>query len=141
MAKAFKLEIVTPDRMVYTGEITSLVVPAANGYLGVLAGHAPLLCAIKPGEIKIEAGENTVHYTTSGGFMEVTPTKTILLSDSSEEVNAIDIERALKSKERAHARLHKREKGTDFDRAQAALERAENRLRVAQRGPGKEINS
>ena len=53
MAKTFRLEIVTPEKIVFSEDVVSLVAPAENGYLGVLAGHAPLLCTLKPGEIRI----------------------------------------------------------------------------------------
>src|SRR5258706_14251392 len=106
MAKKFKIEIVTPERLVFSEEIESLVIPAERGYLGVLAGHAPLLATLQPGEITIKGtGRGDLHFATSGGFMEVTPGKAVLLTESAEEVAGIDVSRAEGSRERAQERL------------------------------------
>ena len=135
MAKKFKTEIVTPERIVFSEEIESLVIPAERGYLGVLAGHAPLLASLQPGEITIKgAAKGELHFATSGGFMEVTPGKAVLLTESAEEVAAIDVARAEESKKRAQERLAiAAGKDVDKTRAKAALERAVNRLKLAQK--------
>jgi F-type H+-transporting ATPase subunit epsilon len=135
MAKKFKTEIVTPEKIVFSEEIESLVIPAERGYLGVLAGHAPLLATLQPGEITIKgSSKGDLHYATSGGFMEVTPGKAVLLTESAEEVAQIDIARAEESKKRAQERLAiSAGKDVDKSRAKAALERAINRLKIAQK--------
>jgi F-type H+-transporting ATPase subunit epsilon len=133
MAKKFKTEIVTPERVVFSEEIESLVIPAERGYLGVLAGHAPLLCTLQPGAITIRGDKGEQHFSTSGGFMEVTPGKAVLLTESAEEASAIDVQRADEGKKRALERLGSSAKDVDKDRAKAALERAQNRLRIAQK--------
>jgi len=133
MAKKFKTEIVTPEKVLFSEEIESLVIPAERGYLGVLAGHAPLLCTLKPGAITIRGDRGEVHFSTSGGFMEVTPAKAVLLTESAEEVSTIDLQRAEEAKKRAQERLAATVKDVDKERAAAALERAQNRLRVAQK--------
>ena len=133
MAKKFKTEIVTPERLVFSEEIESLVIPAERGYLGVLAGHAPLLCSLQPGTITIRGDRGEVHFSTSGGFMEVTPAKAVLLTESAEEVSTIDLQRAEEAKKRAQERLAATAKDVDKQRAAAALERAQNRLKVAQK--------
>jgi F-type H+-transporting ATPase subunit epsilon len=135
MAKKFKIEIVTPERLVFSEEIESLVIPAERGYLGVLAGHAPLLASLQPGEITIKGGpKGELHFATSGGFMEVTPGKAVLLTESAEEVAAIDVARAEESKKRAQERLSLAAgKEVDKSRAKAALDRAINRLKIAQK--------
>lgn len=131
MARKFKVEIVTPEKLVFSGEAESLVVPADRGYLGVLAGHAPLLAALQAGEILMRREGGETRFATSGGFMEVTPLRTSLLTESAEEVGAIDAARAEKSRQRALDRIASAEKGVDKARARAALERAQNRLRAA----------
>ena len=135
MAKKFKTEIVTPEKIVFSEEIESLVIPAERGYLGVLAGHAPLLTTLQPGEITIKGtSKGELHYATSGGFMEVTPGKAVLLTESAEDVSQIDIARAEESKKRAQERLAiAAGKNVDKERAKAALDRAENRLKIAQK--------
>ena len=131
MAKKFKVEIVTPEKLVFSEEVESLVVPAERGYLGVLAGHAPLLCALQAGEIKMVRDGAESWYTTAGGFMEIAGGKASLLTDSAEPVAEIDIPRAQEAVQRAKERLATSGKGVDRDRAQAALDRAQNRLRAA----------
>ena len=133
MAKTFRLEIVTPEKIVFSEDVVSLVAPAENGYLGVLAGHAPLLCSLRPGEIKIRRESGELLYATSGGFMEVTPKKTSILSESTEAPEAIDLARASKARQRAKERLATFNKDVDRSRAEAAAARAENRIRVAQK--------
>lgn|SRR5262245_10017623 len=135
MPKKFKTEIVTPEKIVFSEDIESLVIPAERGYLGVLAGHAPLLTTLQSGEITIKGtSKGDLHYATSGGFMEVTPGKAILLTESAEEVGQIDIARAEESKKRAQERLAPAAgKEIDKGRAKAALERAVNRLKIAQK--------
>ena len=135
MAKKFKTEIVTPEKLVFSEEIESLVVPAERGYLGVLAGHAPLLATLQPGEITIKgSSKGELHFATSGGFLEVTPGKAVLLTESAEEAAQIDVPRAEESKKRAEERLAvAAPKEVDKSRAKAALERAMNRLKVAQK--------
>lgn len=135
MAKKFRTEIVTPEKIVFSEEIESLVIPAERGYLGVLAGHAPLLATLQPGEITIQGTpKGDLHFATSGGFMEVTPGKAVLLTESAEEASQIDLSRAEESKKRAQERLAPAA-GKDVDkcRAKAALERAVNRLKIAQK--------
>jgi F-type H+-transporting ATPase subunit epsilon len=136
MAKTFRLEIVTPEKLVFSEDIVSLIVPAEEGYLGVLAGHAPLLCSLKPGEIKIrrESGESL--YATSGGFMEVTPKKTSILSESAEAPETVDLARAEKAKQRAKDRLSHPGKDVDRERAEASAARADNRIKIAKKKRG-----
>ncbi len=131
MEKKYRIEIVTPEKLVFSEEAESLVVPAERGYLGVLAGHAPLLCTLRPGEISIRREGADLRFATSGGFMEVTPKKATLLTESVEEVSTIDAGRAREAMGRARERLASRDASVDRARAQAALERARNRARLA----------
>jgi F-type H+-transporting ATPase subunit epsilon len=136
MAKTFKLEIVTPEKLVFSEDVVSLVVPADEGYLGVLAGHAPLLASLQPGEIKIRRESGETLFATSGGFMEVLPQKTSILCESAESPESIDAARAEKSKARAKDRLAHPGKDVDRERAEEAAARAENRLKVAKKKRG-----
>lgn len=131
MARKFKVEIVSPERVLFSEEAESLVVPAERGYLGILASHAPLLAALQPGEIKMLRDGDETWFATSGGFMEVTPQKTTLLVDTAEPVAAIDVPRAQEALKRAQDRLASADAGIDRDRAAAAADRARNRLRTA----------
>lgn len=136
MAKTFKLEIVTPEKIVFSEDVVSLVAPAEEGYLGVLAGHAPLLCALKPGEIKIRRESGELLYATSGGFMEVMPKKTSILCESAEAPESVDVARAEKAKQRAKDRIARPGKDVDLERAEASVARAENRIRVSKKKRG-----
>jgi F-type H+-transporting ATPase subunit epsilon len=140
MAKAsFEVSIVTPERTSFDGMATSLTLPAADGYLGVWAHHAPMVAAMRPGVVTVETapgGEGGVqekHYAVGFGFAEVKDNRAILLVDSCEFQDQIDLERAKaalqRGKERLRAALH--DKSIDLERAEAACERAAARLKAA----------
>lgn len=131
MARKFKVEIVTPEKLVFSEEVESLVVPAERGYLGVLAGHAPLLCNLQPGEIRVVRDGDETWFATGGGFMEVAGGRASLLTESAEPVAEIDLARAEEGVQRARQRLASADKTVDRERAKSALDRAQNRLRVA----------
>ena len=131
MAKKFKTEIVTPEKILFSEDVESLIAPAERGYLGVLAGHAPLLTTLQPGEILIRHDGAELRFATGGGFMEVTPGKAVLLTESAEDAGAIDVARAERARDRAKERLASADKGVDADRARLSKERALNRIRTA----------
>lgn len=129
----FQVEVVAADRELYSGDAISLTAPGTDGYFGVLRGHAPLVSALAIGEITITPPENApkVVIAVTGGFIEVTQERVVILADAAEMAEDIDVERARMAKERAEARLQGAETDTDVERAQTALMRAVNRLRVA----------
>ncbi|RMD97513.1 MAG: F0F1 ATP synthase subunit epsilon [Calditrichaeota bacterium] len=129
----FQLDIITPFKRVYSGEVESVVAPGFEGYFGVLARHAPLVSAIQIGEIKVETGTSTLHFATSGGFAEVLPKKVTILAEAAEDVTEIDVARAEAARDRARRRLAEGKGVWDIDRARIALARAENRLRLAKK--------
>lgn len=117
--------------------VVSLVVPAEEGYLGVMAGHAPLLARLVPGQVtaKLASGAEEV-FAVSGGFVEVGPEHVTILADTAERPEDIDVARAEAALQRARQRLEHPSEGVDIDRARLALLRAEARLRTAGRIPG-----
>lgn len=131
----FRLTVVTPERPYFDGDCTSLVVPGTEGYLGVLTGHAPLLTAVAPGELRItEApGEAPRILAVSGGFFEVSHNHATLLAEAVEDPAAIDLQRAQEALERARERLAHPDVGLDRVRAERAYYRARNRLDLARR--------
>ncbi|MEK7865534.1 MAG: ATP synthase F1 subunit epsilon [Planctomycetota bacterium] len=133
MAKNFHLEIVTPDRSVYSGDPYSLIVPAYEGTLGVMAGHAPLLCTLQPGLLTIRVEGSVVEMSISSGFMEVSPKGVIILADAVERLEDIDVQRAEDSLDRAKKRLASPDESLDYARAESDRLRAENRLRLGLR--------
>ena len=129
------VEIVAPDHGVLKDEqVSSLVVPAVEGYMGILPHHAPLMAELRIGEIKVEHPDESIRIlATSGGFLMVENNLVTILADTAELAQDIDIQRAEEAKQRAEQRLTERTEGLDATRAQAALVRAVNRLRVAGR--------
>lgn len=125
----YLLTIVTPEKVFYEDEVTSLIAPGSEGYLGVLTNHAPLITGLVPGKLTVKDGDNQeVNFAISAGFMEVFKNQVTILADSVEFVKDIDVERAKKALERARQRLRAKEKEIDIPRAIAAMKRAENRI-------------
>lgn len=133
--KHFKLEIVTPKKIVYSGDVLSVTAPGVVGSFQVLYNHAPLLSAIGVGEIRLRDTEGReMHYATSGGFVDVVNNSVSMLAETAERADEIDIQRAQAAKERATNRIAERREDTNIDRARAALLRAVNRLKIAGHG-------
>lgn len=132
-----QLEIVTPDRQVAHESVTAVTIPGKHGYLGILPGHAPLLAELKVGEV-ICTRDGTKHYlAVSWGFAEVLPDRCIILVQTAERAEEIDLARAERALERAEGRLKKVSDPTlDADRAREAYERALARLHAARREGG-----
>jgi F-type H+-transporting ATPase subunit epsilon len=130
--KTFHLEIITPKRVVFKGEITSFSAPGVEGGFQVLHSHAPMLASLKIGEVKItEASGTEFHYAISGGFVEVRDNKVVLLAETAERTDEIDTERAKAARDRAQKRIAEKKHDTDIERAKGALYRALNRLKIS----------
>jgi len=126
------LELVTPERPVVRGAVISVSLPGKEGYLGILPGHAPLLSELKAGELSYTQDDATHYVAVSGGFAEVLPDRVIVLVNTSERAEEIDLQRAQRARQRAEERLGKiSDPEIDRERAQAALERAMARLEAA----------
>ncbi len=133
--KTFKLEIVTPERIVLEQDAVSVVVPGSEGSLGILANHAPMMAELTVGEVQIrDANGLETRLATSGGFMEVASNIVRILADTAEKPEEIDVHRAEEAATRARERLSAHDRGIDILRAEVALKRAINRLRVARSG-------
>ena len=126
----FLLEMVTPEKILLSIPVRSVRAPGIEGSLGILANHAPLMTALMTGLIKVEHENGDEEYiATSGGFMEVNRTKTIILADTAERAADIDVVRA----EAAVARAKEELAGggsVDFHQASESMARALNRLKV-----------
>ena len=134
MAKLF-LEIVTPETVLVSQEVASVVAPGTEGEFGVLPGHIPFLSGVVPGELRYDTGSSKEFMAVSTGFVEVSKNRVSVLVDSAESASDIDVERARSALERARERL-KKERGRediDFARAEIALKRALARLKVAEK--------
>jgi len=128
------LEIISPEKKVYTGKVKSVTIPGTKGNFQVLYNHAPLISTFEIGIIKLVLSDDSTQiFTTSGGSTEVLDNKVLILSDTVEPIESIDIERAVRAKERAEARLTKKEGIVDVDRARVALARALNRIKMSEK--------
>ena len=131
MANLFKLTVHTPEVTVLDQEVQSVTAPGAEGYLGVLAHHAPLITALRPGKLTIRKSDGQLdEYAVGGGFLEVADNHATVLADSCEHTDSIDVARAREAEKRARQLLQSRTSHMDAMLAEAALERALNRIRI-----------
>jgi F-type H+-transporting ATPase subunit epsilon len=131
--KHLRLEFVTPERAIVHEEVDEVEVPGEAGYFGVLPGHAPLLAALKTGELWYRKGSEKNYAFVAGGFAEVLPDRVAILAQIAERAEDIDIQRAEASKRRAEDRLARPTSNLDTERARIAMIRAIARLQVSQR--------
>lgn len=134
MAATIRLEIVTPERIAYTDDVRMIIGRATDGEIGILPGHAALICGLIEHPLRvIKEDEPERLISLCSGFMEVQPEKITILASCAELPEEIDVKRAQAAKERAENRLKSRSEDIDMDRAEAALRRALTRLTVAER--------
>ncbi len=127
------IELVTPDRSVVHEEVDEVQIPGAQGYLGVLPGHTPLLTTLQVGELWFRQGEEKVFVSVAFGFAEILPDRVIVLAQLAESAEEIDIARAEAAQARARERLNTPTAEVDFERARIALMKSVIRLQVASR--------
>ena len=133
MAQQIRLEVVTPTGAVVNDDVDIVNAPGYGGDFGVLANHAPFLSTIKIGELSYDRDNKREYLMISGGFCEVSNNKITFLVESAEFGHQIDVERAMRAKERAEKRLAQAAQQDDSlnrVRAEAALKRALARLKV-----------
>ena len=130
----YPLRIVTPERVLFSGPVSSLQAPGSEGSFGVLARHAPMVAALKTGPLSFEEEAGRRSMAVSGGFVEVSGEGVTVLAETAEYDSEIDVTRAETARDRARERLSA-QVDVDLDRARAALLRALTRLRVAGSNP------
>jgi F-type H+-transporting ATPase subunit epsilon len=136
----FTVIVISPDGELYRSQAVSVIVPAVDGYLGILKGHAPMIAAMAIGELLIRTpDEHILSLAVAGGIVEVRRTETLILCDHAEFREDIDVARASHAEERARERMSERFEDMDVARASVALAKARNRLRIAQRGERKKL--
>ncbi|MBI5557588.1 MAG: F0F1 ATP synthase subunit epsilon [Deltaproteobacteria bacterium] len=138
MAELIHLEVVTPSGPVVSEDVDIVSAPGYGGDFGVLANHAPFLSTIKIGGLVYKKDGKENYLMVSGGFCEVSNNKITFLVESAESGHQIDVDRALRAKERAEKRLAEAKSQAEkinMARAQAALQRALARLKVAEKSP------
>jgi F-type H+-transporting ATPase subunit epsilon len=133
--KHLQLEFVTPERAIVHDNVDEVELPGEEGDFGVLPGHAPLLAALRTGEMWYRKGSETRRAFIAGGFVEVVPDRVSILAPVAERAEDIDVARAEAAKRRAEERLAKASV-VDFDaeRARIALLRAITRLQISRQG-------
>lgn len=131
MATTYPLEIVTLKQTAFSDDVECVTVPGGLGYLGILAGHAPLVTNVEIGLISIKLdGGSEQKMAVGEGFLVVTSNSTTLLVDTAEKEEDIDVERARSAMGRARDRLASSEDEIDMVRAEASLKRAMTRLKL-----------
>jgi len=131
--KRMTCRVITPDAVVYEGEVESVRLPGSEGQFGVLYDHTPYMAVLSTGPMYLREPDETVFMACGGGFAEVSDNEIRILVETAELSGMIDVDRAREALERARKRLEKRrETDVDVRRAREALERAKVRLRVAQ---------
>ena len=136
MADLFvKFKIVTPERTVFEDAVSQATLPVTDGEVTILPNHRSYIASLKPGEIMLRKGREEILLTTSGGFMEFNKNELIVLADTAERAEEIDVKRAQEAKKRAEDL--KKQKVTmdneEYARVAAAIEKHAARLRVAKK--------
>jgi len=134
MADELLMEIVTPEKMIFSGNIEEVTLPGTEGEFGVLRGHEAFLTSVEIGEMNYVKDGKKSYYAVNTGYVEVTGDKVTVLIETAEKSEQIDKERALRAKDNAEKRLSQMTKeDVDYETARAALARAIARISVAER--------
>jgi len=128
-----RLEIVTPERVVYTDDVDMVIAPASEGYVGILPHHAPLLTTLGPGVFRVKKSGVEEVLAVFGGFMDVRGDRVTVLTEDAEHAEEIDAQQAQEARDRAHQALQAPLSAADEARARASLQRALVRIRVSER--------
>ncbi len=139
--EAIELVIVTPTRQLLRSRAVEVTLPGANGYLGILPGHAPLMTELGIGELTYHSAAQGEPISVIRGFAEVLPDRVTVLAETAELAAEIDIARAEAAKARAEKHLASGDTNIDWDRASVALQRALIRIQVARKYRGTPVNS
>jgi F-type H+-transporting ATPase subunit epsilon len=134
MSDELMLEIVTPEKMAFSGNVEDVTIPGTEGEFGVLRGHEALLSSIEIGELNFTKDGKKSYYAVNTGYAEVTSNKVTILIETAERSDSIDKDRARKAKEVADARLVQLVKGdNEYEKVHLALLRAITRINVAEK--------
>jgi F-type H+-transporting ATPase subunit epsilon len=129
-----QLEIVTPEKLAYQGEVDSVQLPGSEGELGVLPHHAPLISTLGAGELRLRKGGEDEFFAIVGGFLQVLPDKVVVMAETADMASEIDLEKAQEARRQAEQALESGfVEGADLAAARASLQAALLRIRVAER--------
>lgn len=127
------LKITTSEKVVFDEEVKEIYLKGCEGEFGVLPNHIPFMTPLDIGVTKVVMDNETKHFTTMGGIFQLKDNEALVLTQTAEDANEIDVERALEARKRAEARLE--EDGSDavdYHRAEIALAKAIARLKATQ---------
>jgi F-type H+-transporting ATPase subunit epsilon len=128
------LEIVTPERLAYSGEVDSVQVPGSEGEMGILPHHAPLVSMLGIGELVIRTAGGEELFAIAGGFVQVRPDKVVVMAETADMASEIDLERAQEARREAERAIETGyHEPADLAVARAQLQQALLRIRVAER--------
>jgi F-type H+-transporting ATPase subunit epsilon len=134
MADELILEIVTPEKMAFSGKVEEVTIPGTEGEFGVLRGHEAFLTSVDVGELNYVKDSKKIYYSVNTGYAEVTSSKVTILIETAEKSDHIDKDRAQKAKDNAEARLAQIAKDdVEYEKVRTALVRAIVRLSVAEK--------
>ena len=129
--RPFEFTLVSAERLLYQGPVKQVAAPGEAGELGILPGHSPLLCRLRPGELRITTPDDEVEYLyVSGGMLEVQPFGVTVLADTAERAEEIDAQAAAAARERAQMAVREATSLMDLAQAQRELAEAIARLRT-----------
>ncbi len=135
---AIRLEIVSAETAIFSGDATMVVAPGKDGDLGIAPKHTPLLTTLRPGEIEVhKEGEDKEYIYVTGGILEVQPHMVTILADSATHSDELDEEAALEAKNQAEQALQGADKKEDLEQAQAQLAEAAARYSAVKKLKGK----
>ena len=129
MASTIRLELVTPERLLLSEEVDEVILPGYEGEFGVLPVHTQYLAILNIGVLRYRKGSETRRIALGGGYAEVTPERVVVMADTAERAEEIDVERARRARERAEAALKELSLDDEtYAKAYAALQRAMVRM-------------
>lgn len=132
MAKTFKFEVVTPEKIFYSDDVDMIAFNRSDGEMGVLADHMPMVVAMEIGELRITKGEDTLIAAVADGFVEITDKGVTAIVDSAEWPDEIDIERANRAMKSAEDKLKEYRDNKKMEvLLKASIQRARNRIKIA----------
>ena len=131
MPDSFQLEIVTPEKLVVRETVEEVQIPGANGYIGVLPGHAPLITELGAGEISYRSGGQLHRFATAWGFAEVLPDRVTVLAETVERAGEIDVSRARESLAKAEESLKSAQTEEQVSNQIGKVRREQARIAVA----------
>ncbi len=134
LERTFYLEVDTPTRQFFSGNVEMVVVKTPKGELGVLPGHIPMVVALEVGQVRIKQEGEWKLALLSQGFMEVVQDRALIMTDTAEWPEEIDENRAKEARIRAEERMQRQISQIEYMRSKAALSRAMERLRIKNKG-------